>query len=84
MKFYGNGVVWGGDKRLCKFINGELETEDKTVIDKLFDLGYACEPFEDPCETCPTETPEQRCVVCELPTEIIKTTPKPKKKGAKK
>ena len=31
MKFFGNGLVWDKDnnKNLCKFDNGEFETEDK-------------------------------------------------------
>lgn len=42
MKFYGLGVVWdsGSSKVLCRFENGEFETEDKIIIKKLINLGY--------------------------------------------
>jgi len=42
MKFYGVGAVWGGEdnKILCRFIDGELETDDEKVIKKLLDNGY--------------------------------------------
>jgi hypothetical protein len=42
MKFYGVGAVWGGESNsvLCKFVNGELETEDPVVIKKLLAGGY--------------------------------------------
>ena len=42
MKFYGVGAVWGGgdNKILCRFIDGELETDDEKVIKKLTDNGY--------------------------------------------
>ena len=49
MKFYGNGAVWdaGCNRQLCKFINGELETEDEHIKSTLIRLGYPYEP-EDP------------------------------------
>ena len=42
MKFYGVGAVWGGEdnKILCRFVDGELETDDEKVIKKLTDNGY--------------------------------------------
>lgn len=42
MKFYGNGVVWNTDtdSALCKFIDGEFETTDSIIIDKLITKGY--------------------------------------------
>jgi len=42
MKFYGVGAVWGGEdnKILCRFIDGELETDDEKVIKKLLGNGY--------------------------------------------
>ena len=42
MKFFGKGIAWNHelDKPLCKFIGGELETEDQKVIEKLKKLGY--------------------------------------------
>lgn len=46
MKFYGNTTVWDADNDciLCQFENGELETSDKRVIEKLLKGGYTCEP----------------------------------------
>jgi hypothetical protein len=46
MKFYGNGAVWDAEnqKPLCTFVEGAIETEDARVIDKLVELGYACDP----------------------------------------
>ena len=92
MKFYGNGTVWDGanNKALCKFANGELETDDARIQDALIEKGYACDPENtDPCETCETDTPAQRCVKCELPESAKtvtenKTQKKPIKKGVKK
>lgn len=45
MKFYGSGIVWNktNNKRLCKFINGEYETEDKQEINLLIEAGYRSE-----------------------------------------
>jgi hypothetical protein len=42
MKFYGHGIVWDKDKNkaLCKFINGEYETDDSIIIDKLKELNF--------------------------------------------
>lgn len=42
MIFYGNGVVWDKrtNKRLCKFVNGELDTDDARVIEILTSLNY--------------------------------------------
>ena len=42
MKFYGNGIVWNPstNRQLCEFIKGELETNDKNVINQLIKRGY--------------------------------------------
>jgi len=55
MKFYGTGIVWNPDKEkaLCQFVKGELDTEDKDIIEKLVELGYKhdeqpIERLEDP------------------------------------
>ena len=42
MKFYGSGIVWDGENntRLCKFVNGEFETDDEEVIRKMEAAGY--------------------------------------------
>ena len=42
MLFKGNGGVWDKEKnkRLCKFVNGEFETEDIRTIEILAKLGY--------------------------------------------
>jgi hypothetical protein len=38
-------MVWDAteNKNLCAFVDGEFETEDKTVIEKLIALGYDSE-----------------------------------------
>ena len=45
MKFYGNGIVWDKEKnkRLCKFVEGEFETDDNRIVNNLVDLGYKYE-----------------------------------------
>lgn len=42
MTFYGIGGVWDkeNDKILCRFVDGEFQTEDKRVIKILTELGY--------------------------------------------
>ena len=42
-------TIWDavGNKELCTFIDGEFETEDQTVFDKLIDLGYEYEGMPD-------------------------------------
>ena len=42
MKFYGVGIVWNPktNKRLCRFENGFLETEDEEVINQLIERNY--------------------------------------------
>jgi len=42
MKFKGNGLVWDKErnKPLCKFINGEFETDDMRTIEVLASLNY--------------------------------------------
>lgn len=56
MKFYGNGIVWDGDnnKVLCKFLNGEIETSDKHIIDKLTEKGYKCDVVKEAIAVTPT------------------------------
>lgn len=46
MKFYGNGIVWDGQKNrpLCEFKNGEYETSDNYKIDKLIKAGIRHDP----------------------------------------
>lgn len=42
MKFYGNGTVWDSSKNkaLCKFVDGELETKDRYIIEHLLTFDY--------------------------------------------
>ncbi len=42
MKFYGHGIVWNPEaqKVLCRFIDGELETDDESICSKLIERGY--------------------------------------------
>jgi len=42
MKFKGSGVVWDVEKkkRLCKFVDGRFDTDDKRTIEILQRLGY--------------------------------------------
>ena len=49
MKFYGVGAVWGGEdnKILCRFVDGELETDDEKVIKKLTNNGYKHDGKQD-------------------------------------
>jgi hypothetical protein len=53
MKFYGNGIVWDAikNKPLCKFINGEYETNDNECIEKLIQAGYEHERSEKTIQT---------------------------------
>jgi len=48
MKFYGKGGVWDKDKgkMLCRFVDGELVTEEKRVIEILKGLGYKSDPIK--------------------------------------
>jgi len=45
MKFKGNGIVWDAKKNciLCKFKDGEFETEDIDIAEKLSNAGYKFE-----------------------------------------
>ena len=45
MKFYGKGIIWDAENDciLCRFKDGEFETEDKRVIFKLAELGFKYE-----------------------------------------
>lgn len=45
MKFKGNGIAWDAikDRVLCKFIDGQFETEDNQLIDDLKKNGYVLE-----------------------------------------
>ena len=66
MKFYGSGIVWDkeNNQRLCKFKNGEFETDDERVATILHNLGYRSESngwktFERDAEgPAPEEEPE--------------------------
>lgn len=42
IKFYGNGVVWNPSTNnvLCKFKDGEFETDNLNVIKALTEAGY--------------------------------------------
>ena len=58
MKFYGNGIVWdaANNKALCKFMSGELETEDKRMQDILIEKGFACNSIKvELIETAPVD-----------------------------
>jgi hypothetical protein len=46
MKFYGKGVVWDGEnnKRLCKFVGGVCDTDDKRIQAILIERGYKFDP----------------------------------------
>lgn len=50
MKYKGNGVVWDSvkNKPLCKFVNGEFETNDSYIIGVLESKGYIAEYTEQP------------------------------------
>jgi len=45
MKFMGHGIVWDGENNrpLCKFKDGQLETEDSNIAEKLKNAGYKFE-----------------------------------------
>ena len=53
MKFYGVGTVWNPktNKRLCRFENGSLETEDKEIISQLLEQNYK---HDGECKEAPT------------------------------
>lgn len=42
MKFKGQGNIWDAENNciLCRFKKGELETDDRRVIDMLISAGY--------------------------------------------
>ncbi|MDR7856308.1 HeH/LEM domain-containing protein [Tissierella sp.] len=48
MKFKGHGIIWDAENNciLCKFIDGELVTEDERVIEFLQDNDYEFEETE--------------------------------------
>lgn len=50
MKFYGNGIIWDkeNNKKLCKFVNGVFETNDKRIIDTLVKSGFEHDPYPEP------------------------------------
>jgi len=60
-------MVWDAEhgKPLCRFKNGVLETDDKTVADKLAAMGYSVEN-----DTVEAETAEQ--------TKAVTTSSAPK------
>ena len=45
MKFKGHGIVWDAEKNciLCRFKDGEFETEDRDLADRLKYAGYDSE-----------------------------------------
>jgi hypothetical protein len=49
MKFYGKGIVWDatGNKILCKFVNGEFETNQQQVINKLKSMNFKFDEAEE-------------------------------------
>lgn len=49
MKFFGKGMVWDKDKNkvLCRFVNGEYETQDSIVIDKLKELNFVFDDIDE-------------------------------------
>ena len=57
MKFYGTGgtIVWDkeNDKALCQFVDGELETKDKRIIDLLTKAGYRSDEVAETIEGNP-------------------------------
>ena len=75
MKFYGNGVVWNTDtdSALCKFIDGEFETNDEYVIDRLKTKGYGrvAEVDEVPIPMEVTDEPTD-----EVDAEVVEPTNK--------
>ena len=88
MKFYGNGIVWNADtdSTLCRFINGEFETTDPIVIDKLITKGYLghlagvekSPAVEVPVKEVATEVVEptnKESLTVEIPAPIVKTIP---------
>ena len=52
MKFYGNGIVWNPEEEniLCRFVKGELETDDESICSKLIERGYKHEPIIEALE----------------------------------
>ena len=42
MKFYGTGTVWdaSANKVLCKFVDGEFETKDRYVMERVLSFDY--------------------------------------------
>lgn len=64
MKFYGNGIVWDGQKNrpLCEFKNGEFDTSDNCKIEKLIKAGYSHEAMEkkEPAKQAPRKTYKSR------------------------
>jgi len=50
MKFYGNGneIIWDkeNNKALCKFFNGNLETDDENVINYLISKNFKHEEIK--------------------------------------
>jgi hypothetical protein len=57
MKFYGKGVVWDktNNKALCRFVNGEFETDDRRTQRILESMGYAHE-----VEAPPKDIPKKK------------------------
>ncbi|WP_121605311.1 hypothetical protein [Virgibacillus sp. Bac332] len=61
MKFYGNGLVWDKEKNavLCRFTNGELETNELRVKQELVKLGYKYDEIDYEEEGIDSYTKEQ-------------------------
>lgn len=79
MKFYGNGIVWDGEnnKTLCQFVNGEFETEDARIANKLLELNYSCDVKEIGAVGTGSndEYVTSKAVVLESDTTVIKENP---------
>lgn len=76
MKFYGNGTVWDKDnnRALCRFVNGEFETDNERTATLLHTLGYRSE--SDGWKTYEGESeggPSERWPVEEKPAAEEKT-----------
>lgn len=75
MKFYGRGLVWDTekDKPLARFTDGELETDNIYVVEKLIAAGYEYEreaAIEEPAPVSVDVLPEEpapEVVVAESP-----------------
>ena len=75
MKFYGTGgtIVWDkeNDKALCQFVDGELETKDKRIIDLLTKAGYRSDDVGRETEQGNEEGQEVEAEQAEAKTEEV-------------